>query len=86
MARTNVILPDELLKEVDRIVGPRRRSAFIAEAVRERLARLKFLKALEQAAGAWSDESHPDLRTQKDIELYLNRVRKTTAKRLKKKG
>lgn len=86
MIRTNMDLADELLEEVDRFAGPRKRSAFITEAVQEKLARLKFLRALKRVAGAWSDERHPDLRTRKDIELYLNRVREATAKRLKKKG
>ena len=32
--RTNLMLPPELVAEVDRIAGPRNRSRYVAEAVR----------------------------------------------------
>lgn len=39
------------------------------------LRREKLMKALEESAGAWSDESHPDLATTEDIERYIRRIR-----------
>lgn len=35
--RTHIILPDDLLKEVDTIAGKRKRSEFIEEAIRTQL-------------------------------------------------
>jgi len=81
MVRTNVTLPEELVREIDRVAGRRKRSQFIVEAVRERL--LRFSEALAQAAGAWSDENHPDLVTQEDINRYLRRARRATDKRIR---
>ena len=81
--RTNVTLPEELVREIDRVAGRRKRSQFIVEAVRERLAKLRFSEALAQAAGAWSDENHPDLVTQEDINRYLRRARRATDKRIR---
>ncbi|HEC62790.1 MAG TPA: ribbon-helix-helix protein, CopG family [Candidatus Acetothermia bacterium] len=46
MMRTNVTLPEELVREIDRVAGRRKRSQFIVEAVRERLAKLRFSEAL----------------------------------------
>jgi len=83
MMRTNVTLPEELVREIDRVAGRRKRSQFIVEAVRERLAKLRFSEALAQAAGAWSDENHPDLVTQEDINRYLRRARRATDKRIR---
>lgn len=83
MRRTNIVLPEELVEEVDRVAGKRKRSWFIAQAIQEQLAKIKFKQALAQAAGAWSDENHPDLRTQADINRYLKRVRQTTNERIR---
>jgi hypothetical protein len=44
LARTHVIAPKELIEEVDRLVGPRRRSEFFAEAAAEKLKREKLLQ------------------------------------------
>lgn len=39
-ARTHVLLPRDVLDAVDRLVGNRRRSQFLADAAREKLQRL----------------------------------------------
>lgn len=49
--RTHITLPDELIKAVDRLVGKRKRSAFFAEAARERLRREELLRTLKESAG-----------------------------------
>jgi hypothetical protein len=56
----NITLPSRLLGELKRRVPPRRRSEFIAEAVREKLARAGQAEAAAAAAGAWSDEGRGD--------------------------
>ncbi len=80
--KTQVVFPEDVLEEVDRVVGSRKRSEFVVEATREKLERLRFAKALRRAAGSWSDESHPHLQTQADINRYLRKVRASTQKRL----
>ena len=49
LTRTHVIAPKELIEEIDRIVGPRRRSEFITDAVAEKLKREKLLQATRSA-------------------------------------
>jgi metal-responsive CopG/Arc/MetJ family transcriptional regulator len=44
LTRTHVIAPKELTEEIDRIVGPRRQSEFITDAVAEKLEREKLLR------------------------------------------
>jgi hypothetical protein len=58
-ARTHVVLPPELLAEIDRLVGPRRRSQFFVEAVSEKLARLKLSEVAQRVAGSLADADTP---------------------------
>lgn len=46
--RVHVVIPKELTDEVDAFVSQRSRSAFICDAVREKLIREKQAKALEK--------------------------------------
>jgi CopG family transcriptional regulator/antitoxin EndoAI len=39
--RLNITLPEELIQELDRIVGQRRKSKFIASTLQERLKKLR---------------------------------------------
>jgi metal-responsive CopG/Arc/MetJ family transcriptional regulator len=51
LARTNVTLPEELLREVDELAGPRGRSQFVAEAVTWKVKRERLRKALDETEG-----------------------------------
>lgn len=51
LARTNLTLPQELIREVDEIAGPRGRSRYVAEAVMQRLKRDRLGRAIESTAG-----------------------------------
>ena len=82
--KAHLVLPREILEEVDRITGKRKRSFFIEEATREKLEKERFLKTLEETKGAWGDKSHPDLKTGKDVEKYVGEKRQSYRKRLKR--
>lgn len=82
-AKAHLVLPREILEEVDQIAGKRKRSLFIAEATREKLERERFLKTLEETKGAWSNRSHSELKTGKDVEQYVKEKRQSYRKRLK---
>ena len=60
--RTHVVLSDQLVKDIDAVVGTRQRSSFLTQAAEEKLMRLRQLKALEAAAGSWKDKDHPELK------------------------
>jgi metal-responsive CopG/Arc/MetJ family transcriptional regulator len=51
LARTNLTLPVELLREVDELAGPRGRSRYVAEAVAQRVKRDRLGKAIRDTAG-----------------------------------
>jgi len=82
--KAHLVIPRDLLEEVDQIAGKRRRSSFIAEATREKLQKERFLKTLEETQGAWSDKNHPDLKTARDIEQFVSNKRQSYRKRLKR--
>lgn len=52
LARTNLTLPEELLREVDEIAGPRGRSRYVADAVAARVKRDRLRRAIDAAAGS----------------------------------
>ena len=51
LTRTNVTLPEELLRQVDELAGPRGRSQFVADAVALKVKRERLRKALDAARG-----------------------------------
>ncbi len=58
--RAHIFLPEDLLREIDALVGPRGRSSFLAETARNEVRRQKLLRFLESPLG-WNDEKHPEL-------------------------
>lgn len=52
LARTNLTLPEELLRQVDEIAGPRGRSRYVADAVAQRVKRDRLRKAIEDSYGS----------------------------------
>lgn len=59
--RTHIVLPSELAKEIDELVGPRGRSAFIVETTAKEIKRRKLLAFLNSEEPVWRDEDHRDL-------------------------
>jgi hypothetical protein len=59
--RAHVLLPQDLVREIDAIVGPRGRSAFLVETAREAVRRRKLLQFLESDSRGWKDADHPEL-------------------------
>ena len=60
--RTHVVMPRDLVAEIDSLVGKRSRSRFLVDAASQELRRLRQLKALRGAAGSWKTKDHPELR------------------------
>lgn len=60
--RAHIIIPSDLLREIDNLVGPRGRSAFLLETARQEVRRRKLLRFLESKQPAWRDEDHPEMK------------------------
>jgi len=59
--RAHILLPQDVVREIDEIVGPGKRSAFLVETARAEIRRRKLLQFLESEEPAWKDEDHPEL-------------------------
>jgi hypothetical protein len=60
--RAHVFLPEGLLADIDKLFGKGKRSAFLTEIVEREVRRQKLLRALDEAAGCWKDDDHPELK------------------------
>lgn len=80
--RTHVIISDQLVKEIDSVVGSRQRSKFLSQAAERELMRLRQLKALDSAAGSWKDSNHPELK-QGSVK-WVKKLRQEQARRFEK--
>lgn len=56
--RLHITLEDELVEQLDDLVGPHGRSAFIVELVRQAVDQKRRWKLIMSAAGAISDTGH----------------------------
>ena len=59
--RTHILLPEDLVREIDSMVGSRGRSAFLVETAREAVRRRKLLQFLSSEEPAWNGREHPEL-------------------------
>lgn len=80
--RTLVVLPPDLVKEVDALVGSRKRSAFFAELARKELKRRRLLLLLDEKTPIWRDEDHPEMKGKP--EEWVRGVRREWEHRLTK--
>lgn len=73
--RTNLMLPVELVREVDEIAGPRGRSRFVAEAVAYRLRRERLRRAWDGARGSLRAEDYPHWSTPEKVDAWIDEMR-----------
>jgi metal-responsive CopG/Arc/MetJ family transcriptional regulator len=82
--RTHVILPDNLVAEIDGTVGKRKRSHFVEEAIREKLKQQKLLNALKETAGILTSEEYPEWATTEKAAKWVSESRKRDDERMKR--
>jgi hypothetical protein len=77
VARTHVILTDELLEAIDEVVGKRGRSRFLEEAAAEKLERLALADALEATAGIARGRGYSHWRDRGATAEWVRETRRT---------
>ncbi len=82
--RTHVVLPADLVKEVDRVVGTRKRSRFVEEAIREHLRREALSAALGESAGVLTDEDYPEWDSPEQVSTWVRQSRRGDTERLER--
>ncbi len=78
--RAHIVLPDELVDEIDSLVGPRGRSAFLVDTARAELRRRRLLAFLQNPEPAWKDKDHPELRG--GTGAWVKKIRRESEARL----
>lgn len=76
MTRTHVVIPRDLLEEVDKLVGPRHRSEFLTEAVAEKVARLKLRRAARKLGGSLEHTDIPGWETSESAAEWVRSLRR----------
>jgi hypothetical protein len=60
--RTHVVLPEDLVREIDKIAGARGRSSFLTDLARREIKRQRLLELFRRKEPIWKDEDHPELK------------------------
>ncbi len=74
--RTHVVLPENLVREVDELAGKRKRSRFIAEAVQAKLRHERQKAAFEAARGILRDADYPQWSTPEKTSEWVHEHRR----------
>jgi len=74
--RTNLLLPEKLLEEVDKYAGPRGRSRFVAEALEAKLKRERLRDAIKATAGILKAEDYPHWATSEMVVEWVRELRR----------
>jgi len=76
VARTHVILSDEVVAAIDERVGERGRSRFLEQAAREKLERVELEAAIRQGAGILKEKDYPHWRETEDVKEWVRSSRR----------
>lgn len=79
--RAHVIVPEDLLREVDALVGNRKRSDFFVEAAREKMDRMKLRRAAHELAGFLKDVETPGWQTPAATSAWVRSLRRESDER-----
>ncbi|HEX4896725.1 MAG TPA: hypothetical protein VFV53_00040 [Candidatus Limnocylindrales bacterium] len=74
LTRTNLTLPEELLRQVDEIAGPRGRSRYVADAVAQRVKRDRLRRAIEDSYGSLVPEGGRPM-TREEVSAWVREQR-----------
>ena len=77
MARTHVIMSDEVIAAIDEVVGKRGRSRFLEEAAREKLERLALAESIEASAGIARGSAYRHWRDRHSAADWVRGTRRT---------
>src|SRR5205823_2867804 len=71
--RTHIVIPEDLLADIDALVGQRGRSAFLVQVLRDEINRRRLLKLLSDPKPILKDEDYPEFRD--GSEAWVRRMR-----------
>lgn len=75
--RIHLTLPEDTVRKIDELVGPRQRSRYIADAAKEMARRDLLLKAIEEGAGILDPKDYPHWSTSEKVTQWVRDLRDT---------
>lgn len=75
LVRTHVVFPKQLIEAVDLLVGHRKRSAFVVQAVEEKLAHERLGRALAMTRGFLDKDAYPEWSTPEKTSAWVRELR-----------
>lgn len=75
MVRKHFVLPEDLAREFEEVVGERNQSAEVARLIGNWLRNRRFAEAVSEHAGFVADADHPEWATPEDIESWVRDLR-----------
>ena len=85
VVRTHIVVPEDLVQEVDRVAGKRKRSHFVEAAIREKLARQALGAALAATVGVLDPAEYPEWGTPEKVSAWVKAGRQEDNARLARK-
>lgn len=73
--KITISLPQDLAERFKAQIPVRQRSEFIAQILEEYFALDEQVKAIDETAGCWTDQNHPEMANDEDIETWLTNLR-----------
>jgi hypothetical protein len=73
--RAHVVVEESILKEIDRLVGKKKRSCFISDAAKKELQRLNQFAVLKRLKGSWKDKDHPEMQGKDGTYKWVRKLR-----------
>ena len=77
LARTHVVVADDVMEAIDAVVGQRGRSRFLEEAAREKLARMALEESLKATSGMVDAKRHGNWSDRQSTRNWVKGIRRT---------
>ena len=74
--RTHVVIPDDVLAEIDELFGARQRSKILTDAARIIVRRERLLRALRDVEGSLKDVDIPGWETSESAAEWVRAIRR----------
>jgi len=74
--RAHVVLPKDLVVQIDALVGKRRRSAFLTEIARREVKRRRLKAFLQSEILAWNPDDHPEIDAAGGAAAWVKKMRR----------
>jgi hypothetical protein len=82
--RAHVVMPRETVEAIDRVVGRRGRSRFLADAAEEKLRRIRLLEAADRVAGSLANVDTPGWNSPEEADEWVRALRRADDDRLQR--